>query len=332
MPRAPELLRGFGWKLAAVVLAYVLWLAAVEEPLAIRQIDVPVDFVNLGPTLAIVRDRPSSIVVRVEAREPVAKDLQPTDIRVAVDLAGLGQGKHNIRLAPDGPSIMPRRFGVKVTEVFPPALEIRLEPRLATEVPVTAVLTGAPAEGFEVGEVGVDPPVVRVEGPESEVKATAQARTREIAVDGRKAPFQQTVWIDVASPGVRIVGEARVRVSVHVAETIGEKVFSDLPVVLVHATGEVHAVPRTARVAVHGPALVLRELRREDVIAFVDLADLKPRSEEYHPVVQVDFTRDLYRERLHGRSATPPSIAVRVLPRKAARGESSRGRAGGSAP
>ena len=129
MPRAHERGRAVGWKLAALVLAYLLWLAVIEEPQAIRQLEVPVRFEHLDPSLALVRDRPDSVVVRVQAPDPIAKELQPPDVEAIVDLAGQGVGSHLVRLATDSRSILTRKVGVKVIEVFPPALEVKLEPR-----------------------------------------------------------------------------------------------------------------------------------------------------------------------------------------------------------
>src|SRR5436190_5945220 len=147
MPRVPNPARNLGWKLAAIGLAYLFWLAVIEEKQGIRQLEVPVRFENLNPGLALLRDGLSSVVVRVQASEPVVKELQPPDVEARVDLSGLGEGTHQIRLGPGSPSIVPKKVGITVVEVYPSALAVTLEPRLTADVPVTPSLSGTPALG-----------------------------------------------------------------------------------------------------------------------------------------------------------------------------------------
>ena len=170
-----SLIGNLHWKFLAVALAYIFWLAVLEEKQGLRQLEVPVRFDHLESSLALIGERPSSVVVRVQAAEAVVKELQPPDVDVVIDLSGLGVGEHNLRLQPDSPSIIPRRVGVKAVEVFPSVLKVRIEPKVIADVAVKAVLSGAPAEGYEITEITLNPAHVRIEGPESAVTAITES-------------------------------------------------------------------------------------------------------------------------------------------------------------
>jgi YbbR domain-containing protein len=316
MLRVRDLFGHLGWKLAAVALAYLFWLATVEERQAIRQLDVPVRFENLNPDVALVRDRPTTLIVRLQGSEPAVKALEPLDVEAHVDLSAVGVGTHLLRFTPDSPYLIVKRPGLKVSEVYPPALEVRLEPRVTSAVTVTAVITGKPAPGFEVTERRVEPPRVRIEGPESAIRETTAARTREVSIEGRKATLQQEVWVDVVNPAVAILGEPRVRVTIGIREAVAEKTFAGIPVVPLGSPFESRITPKQVRVTVRGPEALVAQLTREDVVVYVDLKGLTPQALDYQLPVRCVFTRDVLREKVEVAVVSDEKVGVRVLNRR----------------
>ena len=153
---------------------------------------------------------------------------------------------------------------------------------------------------------------MRISGPASAVRQTSEARTREIPLLGRKASFEELAWIDVSSPDVRIQGDQRVRVQINVAERIGEKVFSELPVQFLHTAAMAQANPRVVRATVRGPVRVLAQLTREDLRAVADLEGLEPRAAEYHQTIRIEFTREQFRDKLQLLGSQPAAVGVRI--------------------
>jgi len=316
MPRVRDGLRNPGWKLLSVLLAYLFWLAVISERQAIRQIDVPVRFEHLHDSLALLREGPSTVVVRVQGADPLIKALDPPDLEAHLDLSGLGVGTHLIRLSPDGPQVVVKKPGLKVTEVYPSALEVRLEPKASALVPVKVTLVGAPAPGYEVSEQRVEPPRVRVEGPQSAVQAIAEARTREISIAGRSSAVKQTAWLEVAHPGVALVGRDRVEVTIDIREATAERTFAAIPVAPVGTAYETRIIPRQVRVTVRGPEALLTGLSREDLVVFVDLEGLAPRALDYRREVRCAFNRDALRDRVKVVEISEPEVAVHVYGKK----------------
>jgi len=278
MPRVPESAH-IGWKLAAMIVAYGLWLAVAQENAALRQLEVPVRIEGLDPALALVGDRPSAVTVVVEAEEGVAKELHPLDISVLLDLAGRGVGSHSLRLAPGSdesrrPAVNPRRPGVKIVQVFPSALRIDLEPKLTARVPVHATISGEPEPGWEVTESRTVPSFVRIVGPESAVKATTAVVTREVSVAGRTEGLEQDVWIEPQNADVEITGTPTVQLSVTIAETVTERTFSRLEIAVLRCEYETRVRP--SRVT----ARRVRARRPGDVLARP--APPTPRDPRHH--------------------------------------------------
>ena len=65
----PNLMANVGTKVLAVLLAYGVWLAVIEEKQGLRQLEVPVRFENIDPAMAMSGERLSTILVRVGVAE-----------------------------------------------------------------------------------------------------------------------------------------------------------------------------------------------------------------------------------------------------------------------
>jgi hypothetical protein len=166
---------------------------------------------------------------------------------------------------------------------------------------------------------------VRIEGPVEAVRQCREARTRDISVEGRQQTFEQDLWVDVVNPDVRFDGEPRARATVVIRETTVERTFSDIPIAAADSPHDVKVTPRTVRVSLRGPARLLGNVVREQIVAYLEVSQLEPRAEDYPVAVQVSFNRDLLREKLKVEAVTPPAVAVHVSPRKPERrGEKAR--------
>lgn len=83
------LTRNLGWKVMAVVLAALLWIAVEGEPEVVTVQTVPVYYRNVAPALALVSVPPAT--VRLELRGPsdvMGRD-NLTNVAVLLDLAGV---------------------------------------------------------------------------------------------------------------------------------------------------------------------------------------------------------------------------------------------------
>ena len=155
---------------------------------------------------------PQSIVSRVaevDARVPV--DPSGIDVNRMVDLIAVDSA--GAQLAPI--DIEPASVRVQVP-VF--------TDRRTRTLPVSPVVIGKPAAGFEVASVTVDPITVQVEGDANDLAGLEQADTKPISVSGVSSDVTQRISLDLPT-GVQALGDGTVQVTIRLRPITGTRVF-----------------------------------------------------------------------------------------------------------
>jgi YbbR domain-containing protein len=142
-----------------------------------------------------------STIVKVEAEVPV--DATGVDINELIPLIPINaQGQ---------------RLGeAERLEVAPALVRVRVPvftDRRTKSLPVTPVVTGTPAAGFDVASVTVDPPVVNIEGDANDLAGLEQLDTAPVIVTGASSELTVKVGL-VLPPGVQAFGGGTVEVTV----------------------------------------------------------------------------------------------------------------------
>jgi hypothetical protein len=170
-----RLTHNLGWKLGALGLAVLLWLAVAGQPELVAIQSVPVLYRNLPPALLLLSDAPDQ--VRAELRGPSGRLTRATlsDAFAALDLAGvLSPGDQTFTLSAADFSL-PQ--GVRFVRAVPSQVRLRFDRMLSKVVPVELRLTGHPPDGYIVSAESVEPQALNVSGPESSVSAIRAAQT-----------------------------------------------------------------------------------------------------------------------------------------------------------
>ena len=165
-------LRTFG---LAFALGIAVWVTAVTaadpDETQVYPSPIQIEFIGQDTGLVMTGIVPQQVEVTLRAPRSVWERLLAGDapLRAVVDLTGLDSGRHRLSVQTQvGTS------PVRIMAVTPSALEIVLEPLVTQQLPVTLVLSGQPATGFEVGEPILDPQQVAVSGPQSAVSRVEQ--------------------------------------------------------------------------------------------------------------------------------------------------------------
>ena len=165
-------LRTFG---LAFALGIAVWVTAVTaadpDETQVYPSPIQIEFIGQDTGLVMTGIVPQQVEVTLRAPRSVWERLLAGEapLRAVVDLTGLDSGRHRLSVqAQVGTS------PVRIMAVTPSALEIVLEPLVTQQLPVTLVLSGQPATGFEVGETVLDPQQVAVSGPQSAVSRVEQ--------------------------------------------------------------------------------------------------------------------------------------------------------------
>ncbi|MBS1795036.1 MAG: hypothetical protein JSS81_14345 [Acidobacteria bacterium] len=214
-------------KLIALVITLGLWLGVtgLRKPV----ITTPLKNITLQPRVSndfeITNSPVSEVTLVVTGDKSKIDQIKNENLIVSLDLTSVPPGERIVQLSPDNVSVeLP--LGVKLEEIQPSKIAIKLEKVLEREVPVRAEAEGGVAEGFEVYGATVLPAGVRVRGPESFVKPLDSISTEKISVEGRQEDFTvQQVALNVVSPKVRLLDTTAVDVTFRIGEKRVEKAY-----------------------------------------------------------------------------------------------------------
>lgn len=273
-------------KLLALGLAFAIWVSVAGEPWILQDFQVPLDL-GLPRDLVVSMNEPTTVTVRLRGRESLMRRLDPVPMALRLDLAGAAPGDQDLQLSPSSLVGVPR--GVEVDFVRPDRMRLKLDRRLARDLPVEPTFIGRPATGFTVYGTEILPEVLSVEGPAAQVAELEVLRTSPIRLDGRSAPFVAHVGVVLDRPLVRITDPRPLEVRVVVDAQATERTFRGLPVDVTGVAGATTVVPATLDVTLSGPPRLLDRLERSQVRAVADATGLQPGPRPHTVDVRVVF-------------------------------------------
>lgn len=258
----------------------------VLKPLFSRAVPVVVEISgNPASGYELGEPQPESETVTVSGPEELVGLVREAVARV--DVTGLTRDlQQAFRLrATDG-----RGQGVEGVVVEPAVINIRLPIRqkeFSRVLPVSPVLEGSPAEGYNVAGVSVDPPVVTVIGPLEAVSTLSLVRTKALDIGGAVSDVVTTVSL-VLLPGISVAGSRDVQVTVRITPALGQAIFQVAPAIqnLGPDLRIANSLPPLT-VTLSGELPTLRSLRPLDIIAVLDLDGLGAGTHTLQPKLQL---------------------------------------------
>jgi YbbR domain-containing protein len=242
---------------------------------------------------------PSSVVERVvAARADVA--IQPSGIDVDQD----------VRLVPVdqlGDAVSPVNVEPSTARVTIPVFS----DRQSRTLPVSPVVTGTPAPGFEIASVLVDPSVVTVEGDADELVELDRIETAPVSANGLSS--EQTVEVELAVPaGVVPLDRTTVQVTITVRAVTATRSF-EVGLRLVGAEPDLIYEPAIDRVliTVGGSVADLDRLIGATLVADLDVAGLSTGTASVAVTAALPAGITLV-------AASPATVSVEISPPPAA--------------
>lgn len=200
-------------KIFSLILSTMLWMAVANETSSEIGMEVPLEYRNIPPELEITGDTTNAVQVRLRGSANVIKGISPRDVPTTIDLGNMKAGE---KIVPLSPQNVEAPFGAEVIRVNPSSARFNLERTITKDVLVVPTISGQPADGYEVGNVFVNPGKVRIEGPESRVNTIDSIPTVPISIDRRQSQVTQSADLDVPDPQIRLQRPAPVDVRVEV--------------------------------------------------------------------------------------------------------------------
>jgi len=199
-------------KLAAVLVAAVLWFFVVNADRAQVELATPVEYVGLESGLVVVGNPRETVNVQLEAPRWSVGRLTPSSVRVRVDITQLHEGENSVRLLREHVQAPP---GADVTRISPTWLRVIVAGAATRMVTVVPQLRGMPAADHTLRRVVVEPPAVQVKGPRSTIEAQATVTTVPVDVSGLRETVTRTVGL-ILPESVYLTADGPVQVTVEV--------------------------------------------------------------------------------------------------------------------
>ncbi len=176
------LFHNFGLKLASLAAAVVLWSLIASEPELETTVSVPVEFHNMPKDLEVVSDQDLTVHVQVKGASSRLRDLGRGEVAVVLDLLRVQTPGTRTFTLDSSQLVLPR--GVSLVKAIPSQLRVVFEARAGRAVPVVPRFAGTYEPGYQIANYTVDPPALKVVGPESRVSLLDHVITDPVQLSG----------------------------------------------------------------------------------------------------------------------------------------------------
>lgn len=186
-----------GRAIVALIIAIVLFTFVRNEanPAEIASFEVPVDYVDAPLGLLIAPGQaPPGVRVRVSGPRDTVGGIRSGAVRAYVDLRRGRSGIEEYRVSVELPD--PR---VRLIDVIPAEIPVRLEEIIERRVPVRVSRSGNVPFGYDAGAIQVEPSEVVASGPSSVLQRTASAAL-DLKLDGATVNIDGTYGLTPLDP------------------------------------------------------------------------------------------------------------------------------------
>lgn len=250
-------LEDWGTKLIALGITFALWLGitGLRTPTSLRLKNVTLN-TRISNDMEMTNTPVEEVEIVLTGDKREIERLTARDLVVSVDLTEVKSGDRIVQLTPETVNFnLPN--GVKLDEIQPNKIAIKLEKVEEKEVQVKVETEGNVADGFEIYGTEVIPAKIRVRGAESFVKSFDSISTEKISIEGLKENYSASqIGLNVVNPKVTLL-DTIVDVNFKVGEKRAERVF-----IVPHKT---ESVTRNITIVILGARSIVEKIRVEDL-------------------------------------------------------------------
>ena len=214
-------------KLVALAITLALWfgVTGLSTPSTQRLTSIPLSLRysnNIEVTHAPIEE--VDLVVTGDKRK--LAQINKNDLIVSMDISDVMPGDRVINLTPET-VLVSLPTGVRLDEIQPRGIPIRIEAVEEREVAIKPVTYGSVPEGYEVYSETVTPARVRVRGPAGFIRTLEAVPTERIDVGDRTSDFTvRQIPIGVSDPKSSVLTDTVVDVTFRIGEKRIERVYT----------------------------------------------------------------------------------------------------------
>ena len=214
-------------KVVALAITLALWLGVtgLSNPTTQRLTSIPLSLTfstNIEVTNSPIQE--VTLVVTGDSRR--LAQINKNDLVASIDISDVMPGDRVLNLTPETVAVsLPT--GVKLDEIQPRSMAVRIEAVEEREVAVKAETYGDLPAGYEVYEEIVTPAKVRVRGPAGFIRSLESVATERIDLSNRTGDFTvRQVPIGISNPKASVITGTVVDVTFRIGEQRIERVYS----------------------------------------------------------------------------------------------------------
>jgi YbbR domain-containing protein len=278
-----------GLKLLSLLLAILLFVVSRQPVSDVRLVSVPIEYRGLSEGVQISGDAEQTVSVRLSGPRDLVRSLLSNQVLVVADLSNKEPGERTAQLKADESSLPEN---VKVLQIKPASIRIKLEPTARKRVKVEAQFMGQVEDGYEFYRARLTPDEVEIEGPQSQVNKLGRVMTEAVTLTGQKASFQTSVEVETPHDSLRVKPPSTINLSVEIGEARGLRRFAHVPLQWVDKAPNERSAPKTVEVELYGPKSMINALRADDLRVELKTAGLPPGVDSVAPQVHLPANAD----------------------------------------
>lgn len=244
-------------KLVALIITFALWVGVtgLSKPTTQRMGGIPLTL-RFSNNIEVTNSPIQEVDIVISGDKRKIDQINKNDLIVSLDLTDIQPGDRVIQLSPENVAVsLPT--GIKLDEIQPRRIAVKLEPVEEKEITVNAVTVGELPAGFEIYKETITPQKVRVRGPSNLVRSLASVTTDKIDIAGKESDFiAKQVSVNLSNPKATLL-ETMVDVSFIIGEKRIEKTFS-VPVE--------NEPKRKASLVLFGPRSLLEAIELNEIV------------------------------------------------------------------
>jgi hypothetical protein len=291
-----------GLKLLALLLATLLF-AISRQPISdVRLVGVQLEYRGLAQGLEISGGEVNETVsVRLRGPRDIVRNIMPNQIAVVADMTNKESGDRVIQLKTRDVSAPE---GIEVLQIDPGTIRLRIEPTTRKRVKVDPDVVGQVKDGFEIYRVTINPPIVEIQGPESQVAQVESVSTESIQLFERTSSFVASVDVDHPNHSIRVVTPGLISLAFEIGEVRSHRKLS-VPVSLAGQDARARLLTPAVMVELYGPRTLLDSLTPERIRVEIQASGAEGADGQVVPKVVLPAE---IRNRVEITSLTPPEV------------------------
>jgi len=233
----------------------------------------PLKIENLKNYYVLRNKLPEYIKIIASDKPSTFSSITEEDFRVKIDLNKVDMpDTYMIPVQWDVPPAMKSLFGY--IKVEPRVIEVQVELIKEKNVKVDINTIGNPSPGFTVNKITIDPPYIRIQGPESLINNINSIKTELINIEGVKESFVRNVDCVSDHSVIKVLGKTNI--NFEVIEETDVISFNFKKIMFLNLAKQYTAKSEDEiTVTFKGPKNQAANLKPEDVTLYIDCASIK---------------------------------------------------------